>query len=174
VFKVEADDVGPLYKVRIGHDNKGGSAGWFLEHMHIQRHATKSSKKLNSNKRDYRDEPEMEDYWFFVNRWFAKDEDDKQIVRELTPTDESGRPLVTLEEVPYEVRVHTGDKSGAGTDSNVFLTIYGLAGDSGERELRKSDHANKFERNQVILFISIPLIPIVSTLLPPVKKIFKK
>jgi hypothetical protein len=27
VFKIEADDVGPIYKVRIGHDNKGGNAG---------------------------------------------------------------------------------------------------------------------------------------------------
>ncbi len=91
----------------------------------------------------------MENYYFFVNRWFAKDEDDKQIVRELTPTDEQGRPLVGLDEVPYEVKVFTGDKNGAGTDSNVFVTIYGLTGDSGERELRKSDSVNKFERNQV-------------------------
>lgn len=46
VFKIEAEDVGPIYKVRIGHDNKGGSSGWFLERMHIQRYATKSSKNL--------------------------------------------------------------------------------------------------------------------------------
>jgi lipoxygenase homology domain-containing protein 1 len=46
IFKIEADDVGPLYKVRIGHDNKGMSSAWFLEQMHIQRHAPKGSKKL--------------------------------------------------------------------------------------------------------------------------------
>ncbi len=46
----------------------------------------------------------------------------------------------------------TGDKSGAGTDANVFLTIYGVNGDSGERELRKSDNINKFERNQIDTF----------------------
>ena len=51
MFKIEADDVGLLYKVRIGHDNHGGNAGWFLERMHIQRHATKSSKKLNTSRR---------------------------------------------------------------------------------------------------------------------------
>lgn len=45
--------------------------------------------------------------------------------------------------------MYTGNKSGAGTDANVFLTIYGTNGDSGERELAKSDNANKFERNQV-------------------------
>jgi hypothetical protein len=42
------------------------------------------------------DVPELEDYYFFVNRWFAKDEDDKQIIRELMPTDENGRQLVKL------------------------------------------------------------------------------
>jgi hypothetical protein len=34
-------------------------------------------------------------------------------------------------------------------DANVFLTIYGEAADTGERPLLKSEHANKFERNQV-------------------------
>lgn len=84
-----------------------------------------------------------------MNRWFAKDEDDRQIVRELTPTDAQGRPIGGLAEVEYEVKVHTGDVRGAGTDANVFLNIYGMNGDSGERELRKSDNLNKFERNQV-------------------------
>lgn len=95
---------------------------------------------------------EVEDYYFFVNRWFAKDEDDRQIVRELTPTDAQGRPLNNLDEVEYEVKVFTGDKRGAGTDANVFVNIYGENGDSGERELRKSDNINKFERNQVRTF----------------------
>jgi hypothetical protein len=31
------------------------------------------------------------------------------------------------------VHVFTGDKSGAGTDANVFLTIYGESEDSGNR-----------------------------------------
>lgn len=51
--------------------------------------------------------------------------------------------------MPYEVKVFTGNKSGAGTDANIYLTIYGINGDSGDRELRKSDNINKFERNQV-------------------------
>ena len=39
---------------------------------------------------------------------------------------------------------------GAGTNANVFLTIFGENGDSGERKLAKSDtHYDKFERNQV-------------------------
>lgn len=44
---------------------------------------------------------------------------------------------------------------GAGTNANVFLTIFGENGDSGERKLAKSDtHYDKFERNQVrIIYI---------------------
>lgn len=55
-------------------------------------------------------------------------------------------------EVPYEVKVYTGDKSGAGTDANVFMILYGTNGDSGERELAKSDRTNKFERNKCDTF----------------------
>lgn len=44
----------------------------------------------------------------------------------------------------------TGNVPKAGTDANVFLTIYGEEyGDTGERPLKKSDKSNKFEQGQV-------------------------
>lgn len=50
----------------------------------------------------------------------------------------------------YKVSVITGDVYGAGTDANVFLTIYGDLGDTGERKLSKSEtNSNKFERGAV-------------------------
>lgn len=50
----------------------------------------------------------------------------------------------------YKVSVMTGDVYGAGTDANVYLTIYGDQGDTGERKLRKSEtNGNKFERGSV-------------------------
>lgn len=50
----------------------------------------------------------------------------------------------------YNVSVRTGDMNGAGTDANVFLTIYGDLGDTGERKLSKSESSgNKFERGAV-------------------------
>ena len=83
------------------------------------------------------DREEIEDYFFPCNRWLARDEDDREIVRELLAYDLDGRPISGLEgqfpgssipanekdllkklsfsEVPYEVRVYTGNKSGAGT-----------------------------------------------------------
>lgn len=30
-FQIEAEDIGPLLKVRVGHDGKGMFAGWFLD-----------------------------------------------------------------------------------------------------------------------------------------------
>lgn len=55
----------------------------------------------------------------------------------------------------------TGDVYGAGTDANVFLTIYGDQGDTGERKLRKSEtNSNKFERGSVRT--RPPLLPFLS------------
>ena len=44
----------------------------------------------------------------------------------------------------YKVTVYTGDKRGAGTDANVYITLFGEMGDSGERKLDTS--SNNFER----------------------------
>lgn len=51
--------------------------------------------------------------------------------------------------------MYTGDVSGAGTDANVFMTLFGEKGDSGERKLHKSDtYKDKFERGHVrLLFV---------------------
>lgn len=43
----------------------------------------------------------------------------------------------------------TGTMWGAGTDSIVYINVYGEVGDTGERRLRKSNHLNKFEKGQV-------------------------
>ncbi|PAA79474.1 hypothetical protein BOX15_Mlig008366g2 [Macrostomum lignano] len=99
------------------------------------------------------EEEVVEEYWFYCNRWLARDEDDKLIVRELLPTTKDGKPLSRLSELVYEVRVQTGDKLGAGTDANVFLTLFGSEADSGERELSSSEtHRNKFERKNEDIF----------------------
>lgn len=56
----------------------------------------------------------------------------------------------SLTENSYRVHVFTGDVSNAGTNSNVFICMYGELGDSGERKLEKSEtHMDKFERNNV-------------------------
>ncbi|XP_037535965.1 lipoxygenase homology domain-containing protein 1-like [Nematolebias whitei] len=54
--------------------------------------------------------------------------------------------------VKYEIIVITGDVKSAGTDSNVFITIYGVNGDSGRRQLRQK-FRNLFERGRTDRFV---------------------
>ena len=50
----------------------------------------------------------------------------------------------------YAVKVFTGQDESAGTDANVFLTMFGTQGDTGERWLNKSvNHFIKFQPTQV-------------------------
>lgn len=53
----------------------------------------KGDEDRNSMDMDPAADLTTEDYWFFCNRWFARNEDDKKIVRELIATDENGKPL---------------------------------------------------------------------------------
>ncbi|KAM9262068.1 lipoxygenase homology domain-containing protein 1 [Morus bassanus] len=159
IFKREAADVGKIYKIRIGHDGKGIGDGWFLESITLKRLTMKmkesdKKKKKKKKKSDEEEEEEtkveevMDVYTFVAHRWLAKDEGDKELVVELVPDGESA-----LEENTYEVRVLTGNVWGAGTDANVFLSIYGVGrGDTGERQLKRSNNLNKFEKGQVDVF----------------------
>lgn len=58
----------------------------------------------------------------------------------------------SLVPVNYEIIVITGNEKGAGTDANVFITIYGSNGDSGRRQLRQK-FRNLFEREQTDRFL---------------------
>uniref|UniRef100_A0A8C9F6U1 Lipoxygenase homology domains 1 n=1 Tax=Pavo cristatus TaxID=9049 RepID=A0A8C9F6U1_PAVCR len=159
IFKIEAADVGKIYKIRIGHDGKGIGDGWFLESVTLKRLATKmdeSDKKKKKKKKKSEEEEEeetkveevMDVYTFVAHRWLAKDEGDKELVVELVPDGES-----ELEENTYEVHILTGSVWGSGTDANVFLSIYGIGrGDTGERQLKRSNNLNKFEKGQVDVF----------------------
>ena len=50
----------------------------------------------------------------------------------------------------YEISVYTGDHWAAGTDANVYITMFGSKGDSGKRWLYHSDsNPEKFQRNKV-------------------------
>ena len=46
--------------------------------------------------------------------------------------------------VPYEVTVTTGDVSEAGTDSKIFITVFGTKGSTAPIELEKNE--DRFER----------------------------
>ena len=108
---------------------------------------------------------------FPVDRWLCDDEDDGDVVRELPvpepdsnppkddddddTKDDSEPPTEPPKEPPllktrYNVAVMTGDKFGAGTNANVYMTLFGEKGDSGKRGLRLSlEDQNKFESGKV-------------------------
>ena len=45
--------------------------------------------------------------------------------------------------------ITTGDLWNAGTDANVYLTIYGERGDSGIRQMYHANRQEKFKKGQV-------------------------
>ena len=66
---------------------------------------------------------------------------------------------VEISVVKYTAKVYTGKKSGAGTDANVFLNIFGTQGDTGERPLQKSaTNKNKFEKGNVSVYCRITTV----------------
>ncbi|XP_077943299.1 lipoxygenase homology domain-containing protein 1 [Gasterosteus aculeatus] len=163
IFKIEAKDVGKIFKIRIGHDGSGIGSGWFLETVDVKRlilalvpkEKKKEDKKKKKKKKEDVDEEggeEMQEvvltYSFPCSRWLAGGEEDGELVVELLPDDAK-----ELEVNTYEVCIFTGDMAGAGTDAHVFINIYGENGDTGERYLRNSDNLNKFERRQEDVFI---------------------
>ncbi|KAE8636810.1 hypothetical protein XENTR_v10003144 [Xenopus tropicalis] len=162
IFKIEAAEVGKIRKLRIGHDGSGFGDGWYLESVEIKRVGIKmmpvekpeKKKKPNKKKKSSKEEEEelqprevVESYKFECKRWLARGEEDGELVVELLPLETS-----EIEENSYEVHVFTGTVWGAGTDANVYAAIYGELGDTGERQLKKANHLNKFERGQEDIF----------------------
>ncbi|XP_068933675.1 lipoxygenase homology domain-containing protein 1 isoform X3 [Petaurus breviceps papuanus] len=163
-FIIHAIDLGPLKKIRIRHDNSGNASGWFLDRV------------------DITDQNNETTYYFPCQRWLAVDEDDGQLSRELIPVDESyilkdeGNEAEESEEggrggtedtglanlaldmkdksTMYSVTVKTGDKKKAGTDANVFITLFGTDDDTGTILLKssKSSNKDKFERGSIEIF----------------------
>uniref|UniRef100_A0A8C1Q280 Lipoxygenase homology domains 1a n=1 Tax=Cyprinus carpio TaxID=7962 RepID=A0A8C1Q280_CYPCA len=153
MFIVELEDIGDIIeKIRIGHDNRGVNPGWHLDRVEIRRLLRKGKGS--------------ETAIFPCEGWLARSEEDGETIRELVPSDiiveklsRDGTLKVIETEVDdaleihtYTVAVTTGDVYGAGTDANVFITLYGDMGDTGERKLRKSENSNKFERGSVDTF----------------------
>jgi len=107
-----------LTKIRIGHDDKGFRAGWFLDKVQIQNETTGKS------------------WYFLAGRWLDKSEDDKRIQVELPAKDQDG--VSYLPEAMYSVIIHTGDCNSAGSRANVFMTLFGEKGDTGQFKLNNS------------------------------------
>ncbi|KAK7934244.1 hypothetical protein WMY93_005140 [Mugilogobius chulae] len=135
-FTVEAVDLGDLEKLRIGHDNSGGSPGWFLDWVEID--APSQGQRLR----------------FPCGRWLDKGEDDGAIVRDLLPAELQTEYYTPF--VPYEIKIFTSDVFGAGTDADVFIALYGQKGVSTQQKhlcVNKRERRLYFERGAEDMFI---------------------
>ena len=62
--------------------------------------------------------------WTFpCQQWLARDKGDGRIDRELA--------ALPAGQIAYQVTVKTGSVADAGTNANVYLTLYGSAGSAG-------------------------------------------
>ena len=55
---------------------------------------------------------------------------------------------------PYQVQVTTGVQEGAGTDANVYLTVYGTKGETMEKKLINT-FENNFEKGKYVNQLSV-------------------
>ena len=66
-FPLEFPSIGKIRKLRIGHDNSGVGPGWYLDKVIVD------------------DIGKEKVYEFPCHRWFATNEDDGQLFRDLLP-----------------------------------------------------------------------------------------
>jgi len=131
VFGIESEDLGIIRKIRVGHDGKGFAAGWSLEKVLVRNETSGDGEMTHSFCLLFFHW--FLEYYFLCGRWLAKDEDDGSLVREIVASTENRPASVPL--VTYKLTVITADRRGAGTSSDVFATLYGQEGDSGEQAL---------------------------------------
>ena len=129
-YKINVSDLGRLESIRVWHDNKGFGAAWYLCSIMVV------------DRRLWRR------YHFPCEKWFDKNKKrsgDGLFDRVLEPDDS------TVDVVPYEIVVSTGDYRNAGTDANVFIEIFGSDNESGERLLDAD--GDEFERGGLDKFV---------------------
>ncbi|NXV67492.1 LOXH1 protein, partial [Molothrus ater] len=133
LVQVETGDLGEVYKIRVSCDDVPGFKGWHLKSFHLQELHMK--QELN----------------FECNCWLTLERGDKELVKEFPAVTEDQK---TLPVYKYVVSVHIGDRWGAGTFANVYITLYGKRGDTGVRKLDTSlMKGRKFQRNKVDSFL---------------------
>uniref|UniRef100_A0A3Q2GX79 Oxygen-regulated protein 1 n=1 Tax=Equus caballus TaxID=9796 RepID=A0A3Q2GX79_HORSE len=132
IFKINLKDIGEIYKIRIGHDNRGKDPRWYLEEIRLENIDTR------------------ELFCLTVDSWIAENENGGDTWKEMPVVRTNKAPLPV---VAYEIYVYTGRKPGAETESNVFINLIGTRGDSGNRRLHQSKNNKvKFQRGQVDIF----------------------
>merc|ERR1739838_826753 len=101
----------------MGHDGRGFGAGWHLDMVEVQ--DTSTDRKYN----------------FPCSRWLAEDEDDKQIIRDLSCSNlpEEKKSVSTKRRTTYHVSVVTSDKRDADSYGDAWIVIHDDAGNKTKK-----------------------------------------
>ncbi|XP_023776872.1 oxygen-regulated protein 1 [Cyanistes caeruleus] len=127
IFTVNTRNVGHLYKIRVGHTNTGNSPAWHCKEVQLL--------NLFSG----------EQFSFPAHRWLAEDQAGGEVSVEL-PVLYQGQPILPV--TVYKVHVTTGDLWNAATEADVYISVYGERGDTGSRQLLRSQKSKKFLKGQ--------------------------
>lgn len=131
IFEIEGPDCGPLTQLILTLDGAGNRPSWNLDHALVFRDASIEDKPDDSL-----------GVYFPCRQWFNKE---MGMAKALFPMKkgEDGR-------LAYTFRVQTSDVKGAGTDSNIFVSLVGDKGETGYQPL-VANH-DTFERGNEDVF----------------------
>ncbi|CAF2520074.1 unnamed protein product [Rotaria sp. Silwood2] len=96
-FNLKAIDVGKIEKINIGHDGKGNEQKWFLKAIEIEKND--------------------EYYLFKAYRWLSEEEENF--------IDLLSEETLDKDQTLYRIKIVTSSENDSGTDSSVFMKIYG-------------------------------------------------
>lgn len=114
-FLLNSPFLGDLKEMIVQLDGQGPKTGWFLDLVEVSEVSC-----LNGG-----DKPRT---WYFpCEQWLATNKGDGKTSRRLTAIHDDPRGS----KVNYKITILTSNLKGAGTDANVFLTLYGEKSSSG-------------------------------------------
>ncbi|ESN93071.1 hypothetical protein HELRODRAFT_165230 [Helobdella robusta] len=116
VFRVNTQSVGPVTKIRLEREQLGTLCyKWYLRRVVLT--------DLNNTSWMF---------FFHCDRWL-EDKYGDGLISVILPTSTNPVDIKTL--VTYNVTIFTGNKQYSGTSANIFITLMGTLGTSGERKI---------------------------------------
>jgi hypothetical protein len=116
---------GPILAIQVHHDNAGYDPDWYLARVVVN------------------DQLTGETWIAEPNQWITR-----------SPSRILLKPYQLSEsrQIEYQVTVHTGDLSGAGTDGDVYINLFGVNGISSSSLQLDDPSADDFERNTLATY----------------------
>jgi hypothetical protein len=147
VFDIKAADLGEIMRLKLRADGRFLGSDYFVEKVEVV------------------DVEHARNTVFVCQQWLSKETSkggvlEKEFVAENRMRRQLVKRATSRQGTNYKITVKTGDYRGAGTDANVFLTLFGEENSTHDLHLSQSlTNDNKFERNQTDIFMfNIPFL----------------